>query len=163
MARSHLLVLVPVTLLAALTLAPGCHKREVCGGRGMVVDTRPLSGVLAEVGMPPGATICKGSTDDGKYADTHRLVEIGKNGNEGADAWRKHMESKGWKDTTPLGVIAQNTEVEAAAIGGKPKASCMVKHEFSKEGGPGKIQVEVSFCADVWKEVGWTNVSFLKK
>ena len=165
MARIHHPLFAAFARIDTLAPATGCRKREVCGGRGMVVDSRPLVGVLSEIGTPPEATICKGSSstpEDDKFAETHRLVELGKNANEGFDRWKKHLESKGWKETTPLLTLAKNAEIETSAVAGKQRSDCGTTQDFTKAGVPGKFMVGVSYCAEGWKEVAWTNVTYLK-
>lgn len=163
MARPSHLLFATVALSVSLAPATGCHKREICGGSGMVVDSRPLAGVLAEIGTPHGSTICKSSSsNDDKSAETHRLVEVGKNAGEGYELWKRQLEGKGWKEATPMAVMTSNLEIETSAVAGKQRSDCEAKHEFTKAGVPGRFSLVVSYCGDVWKEVGWSSVAYLK-
>lgn len=157
--RASLLVVV----VAAVVSGAAC-TRPVCGGRGMGVDPRPLQGVLADVGLPPGATQCdvvvRPSPD--AWAADHRNVELGKTAFEGVALWQQQLASKGWRETTSLQRLADNGVIEAAAQAGHPLSSCSVRHEFSKDGVAGHIFVGAAFCQNGWDEAGWTEVSYIK-
>lgn len=101
--------------------ASGCTSREVCGGHGMDIETRPLEGVLKDVGLPAGAVQCDAvdRPAPAAWAADHRHVELGKNAFEGVAAWQAHLERQGWKETTPLQTLADNGVIEAAARAGQ--------------------------------------------
>lgn len=152
---------VTVTLLALLALlavggmSAGCSKPEVCTGLG--IETRPLVGVLADVGVPAGGLQCDGARD-AEWIVNHRTVQVGENADAGFAAWKTHLESRGWHETTTPMELAENGIAEAAARAGHPISSCTARHLFQKEGVVGTVAIGVGYC--VTNKPGWTQVAY---
>ncbi|PRQ06202.1 hypothetical protein ENSA7_41200 [Enhygromyxa salina] len=129
----------------------GCRKAP-CGGKGMVVDERPLEGILAEVIGPEGGVMCRPGEDDGKYMATNRRYELArKNPDQTMAAWDAHLQARGWEVVTPLDVLAANVE---SAV--RDEEECgIVDQYYAKPGEPARVHVTVSFCVDT----GWSSVT----
>ncbi|KIG12679.1 hypothetical protein DB30_01167 [Enhygromyxa salina] len=129
----------------------GCSKQP-CGGKGMVIDERPLDGTLGQVIGPAGGVMCRPAQDDGQYQATHRRYELTDMTPDQADAaWAKHMQSNGWQDVTPLPLLAANADNAV-----RDEEECgIVEQWYAKPGEPTRVQVTVSYCVDK----GWSSVT----
>lgn len=83
------------TLVVGALLVSACSKQP-CSGKGMSVDTRPLTPVWsANLAIPEGGVMCYSQILEGD--DTTRQVEfLGLNPQKTADLWEKTMTAGGW-------------------------------------------------------------------
>jgi hypothetical protein len=145
-------VVIALLVVLAIVLRP---KPVVCTGLG--VETRPLTGVLADIGIPAGGLQC-GAERDAEWVANHRSVELGDGADEAFAAWKAHLASRGWQETTTPMELADNGVAEAAARAGHPISACTATHRFKKEGIAGEVSIGVSYC--VPDKPGWTQVAY---
>lgn len=151
--------MIKLVALVAVALCSACSKPEVCNGQA--IETRPLTGVLADIGVPPGGIQCLGVTQDAAWIADHRTVEVGAGADAGFEAWKTHLASRGWRETTTVMELAENGIAEAAGRAGNPISSCTTYHRFKKDGVAGVVTISVGYCVDV-DGPGWTQFSYLK-